>query len=260
MQKIIFTDLDGTLLDHDTYSYDKAKPALNIVKKKNVPLIFCTSKTKAELDEYKKKLRIKDPIISENGGGIFIPKGYFDFGFRYDAQDKDYYIIKLGTDYRKLTSVINRISRKYSIVPLNKITAAQFARDSGLTVRQARLALKRNFDEGFRVLDKREEKAILKEIRRSNLNYTIGGRYHHIIGRNDKGRAVKILTKLFRKKYGKIKTIGLGDSQNDFKMLDNVDIPFIVMKKNGKYSTRKYKKAKGVGPAGWNKAVKEVLL
>ena len=83
MQKIIFTDLDGTLLDHNTYSFKKAFPALRIIKKKKIPLIICTSKTKGEIEHYRKKLKNNHPFVSENGGAIFIPKDYFDFKFRY---------------------------------------------------------------------------------------------------------------------------------------------------------------------------------
>ncbi len=76
---IIFTDLDGTLLDYSTYSFDAALPALKVLKEKNIPLVICSSKTKTEIEYYRKKLDNYRPFISENGGGIFIPKNYFKF-------------------------------------------------------------------------------------------------------------------------------------------------------------------------------------
>ena len=45
----IFTDLDGTLLDHDTYSWAPAAPAIERIKKLGIPLIAISSKTLAEL-------------------------------------------------------------------------------------------------------------------------------------------------------------------------------------------------------------------
>ena len=59
MRKLIFTDLDGTLLDYKTYSYKKASKALSLIKKDKIPLIFCTSKTKAEIEYYGKELNNK---------------------------------------------------------------------------------------------------------------------------------------------------------------------------------------------------------
>ena len=73
MQTIIFTDLDETLLNQD-YSFSEAERALEIIRDKEVPLIICSSKTRAEIEVYQAKLRIDWPFISENGGGIFIPK------------------------------------------------------------------------------------------------------------------------------------------------------------------------------------------
>ncbi len=43
---IIFTDLDGTLLDLHTYSFEKSLPGLGLLRQKNVPLVFCSSKTR----------------------------------------------------------------------------------------------------------------------------------------------------------------------------------------------------------------------
>jgi phosphoglycolate phosphatase-like HAD superfamily hydrolase len=35
---IVFSDLDGTLLDHETYLFDAAQPALNALKARDIPL------------------------------------------------------------------------------------------------------------------------------------------------------------------------------------------------------------------------------
>jgi HAD superfamily hydrolase (TIGR01484 family) len=78
MQLIIFTDLDGTLLDSD-YSFRKALPALKMIKAEAVPLVLCSSKTKMEIEQIRKKMTNSYPFISENGGGIYVPKGYFEF-------------------------------------------------------------------------------------------------------------------------------------------------------------------------------------
>jgi len=73
---VIFTDLDGTLLDHCTYSYKEAEKALESIRRKNIPLIVCSSKTREEIEIYRKKLLNNGPFISENGGAIFIPEQY----------------------------------------------------------------------------------------------------------------------------------------------------------------------------------------
>jgi mannosyl-3-phosphoglycerate phosphatase len=260
MKKIIFTDLDGTLLDSDTYSYEKANNALQLLKQKEIPLIFCSSKTRAEIEFWREKVENYDPFISENGGGIFIPKNYFSFKFLFDREFKDYFLIKLGTNYNQLVEVIDLLKEKYEILSFSDMSAEEIAEDADLELTQVKLAKNREFDLPFKILNKSQEKDILNEIERHGLNYTIGGRYYHLLGDNNKGEAVKIMSDLFRRKYSDIKTIAIGDSENDFQMLDSVDEGFLVKKKDGSYASNKYRKAKGVGPEGWNDIVQKEVL
>ena len=260
MKKIIYTDLDGTLLDSDNYSYEKANKALQLLKKKEIPLIFCTSKTRAEIEFWRNKIGNNDPFISENGGGIFIPKNYFSFEFLFDKELKDYFLIKLGTDYTQLVEIIKFLKEKYEILSFADMSAKEIADDADLDLKQAILAKNREFDIPFRILKKSQEKDILNEIYKQSLNCTIGGRYYHLLGDNNKGEAVKILSVLFRRKYGDIKTIAIGDSDNDFQMLDSVNEGFLVKKKNGLYASNKYRKAKDVGPEGWDNVVQKEVL
>ena len=112
MKKIVYTDLDGTLLDHDTYSFEESKPGLELLKKLEVPIIFCTSKTRFEIEEYREKLGNSHPFISENGGGIFIPKNYFSFDFNYDDIIDNYKTIILGEKFDNLMKVLDTLKKE----------------------------------------------------------------------------------------------------------------------------------------------------
>lgn len=260
MKKIIFTDLDGTLLDHDTYSFEKAKDALKTVKNTETPLIFCTSKTREEIEHWREKIGNNHPFISENGGGIFIPQKYFDFKFSYDKKNKNYFIITLGTPYKKLVAALKKLKKNFDIVGFHEMSVEQIARDANLTTQQALWAKKREYDEPFKIKNNAQTNEILKHITKLNLRYIKGGRYYHLVGLNDKGRAVLMLSDLFRKKFGLIQTIGVGDSENDFSMLDRVDHSYLVQQKNGDYSSSRYIPAEGIGPDGWQKAIQAELI
>ena len=75
---LIFSDLDGTLLDHNNYTFDQALPALNWIKKKNIPLILASSKTYEEMLHLQSELMIDHPFIFENGSGIHFQKKSFN--------------------------------------------------------------------------------------------------------------------------------------------------------------------------------------
>lgn len=78
MQKtIIFSDLDGTVLETTNHSLNDALPALNLVRARGIPLILCSRKTRTEIEACHLSMRNVHPFISENGGGIFIPQGCF---------------------------------------------------------------------------------------------------------------------------------------------------------------------------------------
>lgn len=243
-RKVIFTDLDGTLLD-EKYSFKKAIPALSLIREKKIPLIICTSKTRAEIELYRKRLKNKHPFISENGGAIFIPKGYFSNKKSIKQKIKvkrNYEIIELGVPYKRLLLVLKKIKKQIPLRGFSDMSIKEISKKSGLTLREARLAKKREYDEAFKLENKKDKNNIIKLIKKINLNYTLGGRYMHILGNNDKGKAVKILINLYKEKLGGVESIGLGDSENDIPMLGVT---------NKKYMIK--------GPAQWNKKVIQFL-
>ena len=112
---VIFTDLDGTLLDSATYSYRSALPALELLQQKRIPLVFCSAKTRAEQETYHNRLGIFDPFIVENGGAIFIPQGYFPFPFDQDKIIGRYSVIGLGMTYPEIRAILERIRSQMGV-------------------------------------------------------------------------------------------------------------------------------------------------
>jgi mannosyl-3-phosphoglycerate phosphatase len=76
--KVVFTDIDGTLVDINTAQYGmKTNELISVMKEKNIPLILTSAKTRLEQNKIREDLGLSDPFIVENGGAIVIPKGYF---------------------------------------------------------------------------------------------------------------------------------------------------------------------------------------
>jgi len=105
---LIFTDLDGTLLDAAHYSFAPAQPALELIRSRGIPLILCSSKIRAEMEVIRNKLDIRHPFITENGGGIFIPDGYFA-GVPDSVAVDGYRMIALGTPYAEIRQQFVRL-------------------------------------------------------------------------------------------------------------------------------------------------------
>ncbi len=261
---IVITDLDGTLLDHSTYSFYEAEDALGLLREKGVPLIFCSSKSRAEIEVYRKKLSNNEPFISENGGAIFIPEGYGDLKCEFDKIEDGYLVIEIGSEYQTLADAFEKIKKRagINIKSITEFTIDEIVWLTGLSGEEAFLAQKREYTSPFIIYGGGDDVRIIKdEILSLGLNYTEGARFVHLMGGNDKGKAVKILTDIFKKNYPEteITTIGLGDSLNDLPMLEVVDKAFLVKKEAGNYEERIMVEglayADGIGPVGWNKAV-----
>jgi len=263
---LVFTDLDGTLLDSDTYSYKSALPALKLIKNKKIPLIFCSSKTKSEIEMYRKRIGNDDPFISENGGGIYIPRDYFSHDVEPAKSANGYEIIELGTSYKKIVKVLNSIKKDSAlrIKGFSEMSVTEVSQYTGLDRRLAKLSKRRHFDEPFLIFGNDKESIyVTTEIIRRGYNHTQGGIFHHIMGKNDKGKAVKILIRIFKKKHPKLLSVALGDSFNDLPMFEVVDRPILLKNPDGEYDSRiKLSNmifADGVGPKGWNQAVLALL-
>jgi mannosyl-3-phosphoglycerate phosphatase len=263
---VIITDLDGTLLHPRTYSFDEAAPALALIKRLSIPLVLSSSKTRAEILLYRERLGNHDPFISENGGGVFIPVGYFP-GDTGGTERGGYSIITMGRPYDEIRGIFKEIKDTLSISApgFGDMSAEEIAALTGLGIVEARLAKLRDFDEPFVVDEGDAERTgeLLGAIEKAGLGWT-RGRLYHILGDNDKGRAAEVLKGLFRKTLGSdIKTIGVGDSLNDLPLLRTVDYPVLVQRADGGYDDEVEVdgliKANGVGPAGWNKAVLEII-
>ncbi len=262
---LIFTDLDGTLLDHHTYSFKPALPALKALKERHIPLIICTSKTRAEIEKWRQELQNDHPFISENGGAIFIPKGYFSHKFCFEREKNNYLVIELGTPYSHLREILSRIrdSLGLALKGFGDLSDEEVARLCGLSTEEARLAKKREYDEPFLLDEENLLKKIQKAAGLSNFQVTRGGRFFHLMGENDKGVAFRLLTDIYRKNSEHIETIALGDSLNDQSMLRAADHPVLVQKPDGSYDPEvklpSLRFAPGIGPAGWNEAVLELV-
>lgn len=250
-QTIIISDLDNTLLD-ENYSFSKAKKALDLIKRKKIPLVFCSSKNRSEIEIINKNIGINHPIIVENGAAIFIPKNYFKFDFKYDLIRSNYKVIRVGKDTSKL---VKTISENFDVKFFRKMSDGQLAKLTGLSKKGASIAKLREFDDPFISKDIGKIERFAKK---NDAKLLQGVAFSYVAKGSDKGKAVKILLSLYKKKYSKIKSVGLGDSKNDFPMLDVVDTPILIPRKS-KYASKKYNLAKKESSAGWNESIVSLL-
>jgi mannosyl-3-phosphoglycerate phosphatase len=266
---VIFTDLDGTLLDHETYSHTPATEALDLLERKGIPLILCSSKTRAEIELIQLDLRLRHPFISENGGAVFMPRGYFRFTPEGTRKIEGYEVLESGAPYWQLVEALHHISAELGIrvVGFSDMSVEEVAQDCKLSPMEARLAKLREYDEPFRILGSSPaaRSRLFDALHKAGLRCTRGGRYYHVTGVADKGLAIRTLRSLYAQAWGNVLAVGLGDSLNDLSLLQEVDIPIVVRNPAGGAATRLLRMVptarltNAPGPSGWNEAILEVV-
>ncbi len=269
---IFFTDLDGTLLDHDSYSWAAAQDALEEIEQRQLPLVLVTSKTRAEVEVLRRKMGHGHPFITENGGGIFFPRGYFPKKVEDAASvSHQYMCVALARPYAEITAALDEIAEETGAgaVGFRQMSAREIAQNTGLTVREAELARQREFDEPFFFTGSEEEQQRFRAAARvRGLTLARGGRFWHAFSGSDKGRAVQRLMKVYREVLrgsGRVRSVALGDSANDLPMLRAAGVAVVIPQPGGNHDEALLEelpraiRAPAAGPQGWNAAVLELL-
>jgi mannosyl-3-phosphoglycerate phosphatase len=264
VQVIIFTDLDGSLLDHDGYSFAEATPALDVIRRAGIPLIMTTSKTRREVELLQREIGMREPFIVENGGGIFFPQGYRNLPIENGQQKDGYTVIAIGTTYPRVREFLEKMRPRFDVRGFGDMAPAEVAELTGLPMEKAALAREREFTEPF-IITRPDDIGLFSELAAgAGLKVTRGGRFHHLMGgEQDKGEAVRIVRDVFGRSSGtELTTIGLGDSENDLAMLERVDIPVLIPRPGKGYLDVRLPgmiRAQKAGARGWNDVVQRLL-
>ncbi len=264
---VIFTDLDGTLLDHDTYEWEAAKPALELCHRHQFPIIPVSSKTRAEIEIYQKKLGIIAPFISENGGGVFFPKHSYPEGPAGAISEETLWKWSLGPSYDALVNALKEIRDElgWVIRGFSEMTPEEISDCTGLDIETSHLAASREYDEPFIIVEPKEKDvtALKKAAERRGLHITEGGRFYHIHGKKNKGEAVKRVILWYKRSQPRLISMALGDSPTDFSMLEQVNYPVLIRSSvhfpGLKERIPGLKMTDETGPDGWNSAVLDIL-
>jgi len=192
---VIFTDLDATLLDHTSYGWEEATPALDLCKRLHIPVVMVSSKTSAEMEILRYSLNLSAPFISENGGGVFFPK-VAPYGVPPGSVSvENIWKLTLGIPYEALVKSLQDIKEElgWHIRGFSEMTLEEISHLTGLDLLNARLAANREYDEPFIILEQEEidDSALLDAAEKRGLQISKGGRFYHIHGANDKGKAIE---------------------------------------------------------------------
>ena len=263
-QILIFTDLDSTLLDDQTYDFSPALPALKIIHSRKIPLILVSSKTRAEIEFFRELLSLETPFIAENGGGIYFPTSFaLPKECPYTKVDR-FHALFMGRPIKEVLERSRKLKGEFNFRGFSEMPVQEIASLTSLTLENALRASKREFDEPILLQDFSDNQEIFCEkAAQYGLDCVHGGRFIHLFLGGNKGRAVGKVLDIYKQRKGAIFSIALGDSPNDISMLKAVDRAVVMQGRDGTH-------IKGLthpdlitleenGPGAWNRVMLSIL-
>ncbi|WOA51622.1 mannosyl-3-phosphoglycerate phosphatase-related protein [Dickeya solani] len=256
---VIFTDLDGSLLDHDTYRWDDARPWLKRLLSHRVPVILSTSKTAAEIMSIQQELALHDmPAIAENGADILLPTSW-----QTRLQTS---LPPTSLAYSDICRQLQALREQYGFLfhGFADMDDTAVAAATGLTLPQAALARQRTASEPVLWQGDAASLEMFKVcLAQKHLSVTEGGRFFHVMHEGiSKGAAVNWL-KQHIEATGNVPpvTLGLGDGPNDISLLEATDYAVIIkgyvsnkVTLSPNYCGQSYR-TQAAGPAGWSEGL-----
>lgn len=247
---IVFSDLDGTLLDHSSYDYAPARPTLERLRRTGIPLVLASSKTAAEMVPLRRALGFEDcPLICENGAGVVAPG---------EAGDD------VSGPYENLRRALDRVEPplRACFEGFGDMDVARISAVTGLPEEQAVLAARRAFSEpGIWTGSDAQRDAFLEQLSYHRVTARRGGRFLTLSFGSTKADQMARITAQSARSV----TIALGDAPNDAEMLNAADYAIVLPNAQGhpvdvsEAGRGRVLRATQPGPEGWNAALGDLL-
>ena len=139
-----FFSLRGKVLHH----FDAFLEALDEAQ---IPCVWMTGWTRAQIDEPRRRLGQNAPYIGENGSGVFLPEDYFHLKSGKTLRLGRYTCIPVAQPQPAAAEALEELAADLDIavVPLGKLSPRELSQNTGLPAREAELIRTRDFDEVF---------------------------------------------------------------------------------------------------------------
>jgi mannosyl-3-phosphoglycerate phosphatase len=268
---IIYTGLEGALLDARTGSFAEAEEALSELARRHIPLVLVTSRTRDEIEPLRRELEHSHPFIAESGGAIYFPDGYFNIKIPNVKRSGRYLCMAFGRPYAEVCEVLDEVAEEsgVGVAGFHHMSAREIAENTGVKPRDAELARSREFDEPF-FFTSADEKAIARFVaaaKERGFDARRGQTFWHFASGSDSARAVRSLTKLFRDATRiKFRAVGIAPASEDLPWIRAVDhtvllgTPETHSEDSGAVQSEDDLAPENVsGPAGWNTSVLNII-
>jgi mannosyl-3-phosphoglycerate phosphatase len=265
---IVFTP--ANLLGSPAHSQHPASEALNEIERRKIPLVLSTGGTRAQLEPLRRKIGHSHPFITEGGGGLFIPDGYFALRLEGAKRVGRYFCVPFGHSSMESGEAVQDIAKEAGaeVVRYAEMNARDISRNTGMTERDAEGSREREFSERFFFAGNADLAApsFEKVAEKHGWHIRRFQPFWELYSGNDEAKSVHYLMGLYRKVLrSRVRSVAIGTSLEDLPLLAASDQAFILPLSPNRFDDKLLSKLPSAakidapGSPGWNQTVLDLL-
>jgi mannosyl-3-phosphoglycerate phosphatase len=266
--RLVVSGIDGCILDPLTRDYAPARPAIAQLARLHLPLVLCSTRSRAEVAFVARVLGLDAPLVAENGALLLVPHAHLRGGVPGGERDGDWHVLRLGPRRETLRRTLEDLAAEavVRVRLLADLTGDERRQRGGLaSLLGPAAAASREHTEPFLLEGEADAAALARAAEARGLRLTRGQSFWHLCGGADKGLALRTLFALYEREGRRPEVIGLGSWPVDLPMLRAVDRPIVVPGHGGRVDPALAEGLPGAerawqgGPRGWADAVLSAL-
>ena len=226
---VVLSHIDGTRLDPYVNPPQVVSEALAPLTRARIPVVLFSSRTRAELERIREQLDLPHPFVAENGGAVFVPHGYFGDDLPRSQHVAGYQAWVYGKPYSNVVATLRQTAQRLGlgVRGFADMSVEEVAAGCGMSMLQARLAKLREYDEPFHLVefDVGARRRLFKGLRAARLQCLQGDRFDHVGSAVDQGAIVDLILAFYRRAFGNLVSVGIGDAERHDALLQRVDLP-----------------------------------
>jgi mannosyl-3-phosphoglycerate phosphatase len=202
---VVFAGIDDRPLEID--EANRRKPALlAALAAERIVLVFCSYRTRAEVEGFRESVGVFHPFICEDGAAALVPSRYFGSELHNVRSVGGYKALEFGLRYDLVVDHVRRSAARacVGVRGFADMSIEEVAHESGLSLLDARFAKLREYAEPFRLLhaDEAAEARLVRALASARITCRRHGDFLHALSVDGPAAAIAVLTTLYRSSLG----------------------------------------------------------
>lgn len=193
-----------------------------------IMLVFCSHRTRAQVESTRQAFGIFHPFITENGGAAFLPDRYFGSDAESTRRIGGYQAVQFATPYDGIVEALRRAAERLNlgVLGFSDMSVEQVARECGVSLLEARLAKLREYSEPFRLLcaNPIAERRLFRTLESAGLTCRRSPEFHVVSGVHGPQAGIDLLTSLYRTAFGSVLTVAPVDGVGQADLAPHVNV------------------------------------